>query len=654
MRMMQDLYPVKPQLAQRAHLNSMEEYQRLYRLSLDNPEWFWAEQAKALTWYHPWQRVFDADYKEVDFAWFSGGRLNASFNCIDRHLTTLGDQTAIIWAQDEPGVYTRISYSELKHQVCRVANVLLNQGVRKGDRVCLYMTMMPELVYGMLACARIGAIHSTVFGGFSAEALRDRIVDARCKMVITANEGLRGGKRVPLKKIVDRAIDGMAMVESVLVVRRTDGDVNMEPGRDVWLDEACFKQRSTCTAEWMGAEDPLFILYTSGSTGKPKGLLHTTGGYLVYTAFTHKLIFDYHPGDIYFCTADVGWITGHSYIVYGPLANGATTVLFESTPTYPDPGRYWQVVDDLGANVIYTAPTALRSLAQYGDEWVKKYKRQSLRILGTVGEPINPEVWRWYHDVIGEGRCTVVDTWWQTETGGVLITPLPGVTPTKPGSATLPFFGIKPVVVDLATQKPLEGNGVAGALCLATPWPGQARTVWGDHGRFKQAYFSQYPGYYFTGDGCRRDEDGYYWITGRIDDVMNVSGHRIGTAEVESALVAHEAVAEAAVVGYPHPIKGEGIYAYVILNSGFENTDKEELSGGLKQQVRNSIGAFAAPDVIHVASGLPKTRSGKILRRILRKVASSDYEGFGDLTTLAEPSVVENLIEEHKEAHRTG
>jgi acetyl-CoA synthetase len=646
--MTKDIYSVKPHIAQRAHINTMEEYQRLYRLSLDNPEWFWGEQAKAITWYHPWQRVFDADYEEVDFSWFSGGRLNASFNCIDRHLSTLGDKTAIIWAQDEPGVYTHISYDSLKHQVCRVANVLLQHGVHRGDRVCIYMTMIPELVYTMLACARIGAIHSVVFGGFSADALRDRIVDAQCKIVVTANEGLRGGKRVPLKKTVDRAIEGMDMVGTVLVVQRTDGDVDMKPGRDFWLGEECLKQRSTCTAEWMGAEDPLFVLYTSGSTGQPKGLMHTTGGYLVFAAYTHRMVFDYHPGDIYFCAADIGWITGHSYIVYGPLANGATTVMFESTPVYPDPGRYWRIVDDLGVNVFYAAPTALRTLAQHGDGWVKKYKRDSLRILGTVGEPINPEVWRWYHDIIGEDRCTIVDTWWQTETGGVLITPLPGVTPTKPGSATLPFFGVKPVVMDIATQKILEGNDVSGALCLASPWPGQARTVWGDHRRFKQTYFSQYPGYYFTGDGCRRDEDGYYWITGRIDDVLNVSGHRLGTAEVESALVAHEAVAEAAVVGFPHRIKGEGIYAYVVVNHEFENADKEELIGALKQQVRSAIGAFAAPDVIHIALGLPKTRSGKIMRRILRKVAASEYEGLGDLTTLAEPNVVSVLIDEHK------
>jgi acetyl-CoA synthetase len=644
----QSLYPVKPDIASRAHIRGLEEYQRLYRLSLDNPEWFWGEQAKAITWYHPWQSVFDADYEEVDFTWYSGGRLNASFNCVDRHLPTHGDRTAIIWVQDEPGQYKHISYRELKHNVCRVANVLLSHGVRKGDRVCVYMPMIPELVYTMLACARIGAVHSVVFGGFSAEALRDRIVDAGCRVVVTANEGLRGGKHIPLKKTVDRAIEGMSTVETVLVARRTEAEAEMRPGRDHWLDEECHKQRSTCTAAWMGAEDPLFVLYTSGSTGKPKGLMHTTGGYLVYAAYTHRLVFDYHPGDIYFCAADIGWITGHSYILYGPLANGATTVMFESTPTYPDPGRYWRIVDDLGVNILYTAPTALRALAQAGDEWVKRYRRSSLRVLGSVGEPINPEIWRWYHDVVGEGRCAVVDTWWQTETGGILVTPLPGVTPTKPGSATLPFFGVKPVVVDPADGRVQEGNNVAGALCLASPWPGQARTVYGDHKRFRDTYFSQYAGYYFTGDGVRRDEDGYYWITGRIDDVLNVSGHRLGTAEIESALVAHDAVAEAAVVGFPHGIKGTGIYAYVVLTADQAGTEPGQIEGALKEQVRQVIGSFAAPDVIHVAAGLPKTRSGKIMRRILRKIASSEYQGLGDISTLAEPEVVDKLIAEHR------
>jgi acetyl-CoA synthetase len=644
-----EIHPVKDHIRQQAHIQSMEEYQRLYRLSLDNPEWFWAEQAKNLTWFHPWTTVFDADYDEVDFAWFSGGRLNACFNCVDRHLPTRGDQTAIIWAGDEPGTYRHISYRELKHQICRIANVLHAHGVKKGDRVCIYMPMIPELAYAMLACARIGAVHSVVFGGFSAESLRDRIVDARCKVVITANEGLRGGRRIPLKAITDRAIEGMSSVETVLVARRTETEVPMESGRDHWLEEEAHKQRSTCTVEWMGAEDPLFILYTSGSTGRPKGVLHTTGGYLVYAAMTHKLVFDYRPGEVYCCAADIGWITGHSYIVYGPLANGATTVMFESTPTYPDAGRYWRMIDDLGISIFYTAPTALRAIARQGDSWVKKYTRRSLRILGSVGEPINPEIWKWYHDVVGEGRCAVVDTWWQTETGGILITPLPGVTPTKPGSATLPFFGVKPVLLEPEKGAVLEGDGVSGALCLATPWPGQARTVWGDHHRFKETYFTQYPGYYFTGDGCTRDEDGYYWITGRIDDVLNVSGHRLGTAEIESALVAHEAVAEAAVVGYPHEIKGTGIYAYVVLNPDNGDDALDAVAGALKEQVRHVIGRFAAPDVIHVAAGLPKTRSGKIMRRILRKIAGGEYDGLGDVSTLADPEVVERLIEEHRE-----
>jgi acetyl-CoA synthetase len=646
--MSEPLIPVKPGMAARSHVGSFQEYERLYRLSLDDPEGFWGQQARALTWFHPWESVLDVDYEQVDFAWYSGGRLNASFNCVDRHLRTLGDRTAIIWAQDEPGAYTHISYRDLKHNVCRIANVLLSHGVRRGDRVCIYMSMIPELAFTMLACARIGAVHSVVFGGFSAESLRDRIVDAHCRMVVTANEGLRGGKRIPLKRIVDKAVEGISFVESVLVVRRTAAEVAMQPGRDAWLDEECGKHRSTCTAQWMGAEDPLFILYTSGSTGKPKGLLHTTGGYLTYAAFSHRLVFDYRPGDVYFCAADIGWITGHSYIVYGPLANGATTVMFESTPTHPDPGRYWRIVDDLGVNILYTAPTALRALAHAGNDWVKRYRRDSLRVLGSVGEPINPEIWRWYHDVVGEGRCAVVDTWWQTETGGILITPLPGATPVKAGSATLPFFGVKPVIVDPSTGKLMEGNGVEGALCLAAPWPGQARTVYGDHQRFRDTYFKTYPGLYFTGDGARRDEDGYYWITGRIDDVLNVSGHRLGTAEIESALVAHETVAEAAVVGYPHPIKGQGIYAYVVLATGRAGEDKDQVMGALKEQVRQAIGSFAAPDIVHVTSGLPKTRSGKIMRRILRKIASSEYEGLGDVTTLSEPEVVERLIQEHK------
>ncbi len=646
--MSDDLYPIKPDIAAGAGIPSLEEYNRMYRLSLDQPEWFWADQAKRLSWFHEWNTVLDADYEEVDFAWFSGGRLNACYNCVDRHLQDRKDQTAIIWAADEPGVYEHITYGELKHHVSRVANVLLSHGVRRGDRVAIYLPMIPELAYTMLACARIGAVHSVVFGGFSAEALRDRIIDARCRVVVTANEGMRGGRRIPLKNTVDRAVEGMTLVDTVLVARRTDADVPMQSDRDYWLEEECSRQRSTCTYEWMGAEEPLFILYTSGSTGKPKGVLHTTGGYMVYAATTHQYVFDYRPGDVYFCAADVGWITGHTYIIYGPLANGATSVMFESTPVYPDAGRYWRMVDDLAVNIFYTAPTALRAIAQAGDEWVTKYKRTSLRVLGTVGEPINPEIWRWYHDVVGEGRCEVVDTWWQTETGGILITPLPGAIPTKPGSATLPFFGVKPVIVDPQTGEDLEGNGVAGALCMATPWPGQARTIHGDHSRFRETYFTQYPGYYFTGDGCRRDEDGYYWITGRIDDVLNVSGHRLGTAEIESALVAHESVAEAAIVGYPHPIKGTGIYAYVVLTDEANGTGSEQVEGALKEQVRQMIGAFAAPDEIHLASGLPKTRSGKIMRRILRSIATGEYEGLGDVSTLADPGVVEELIAEHR------
>ncbi|KAB2960130.1 MAG: acetate--CoA ligase [Thermoanaerobaculia bacterium] len=638
------MVPVKPEIAERSHIRSLEEYRRLYRLSLDDPEGFWRKQAEVLTWYHPPSTILDVDMEEVDFSWYGGGRLNACFNCVDRHLATQPEKTAIIWAQDEPGEYRTISYRELKHQVARIANVLHSHGVGRGDRVAIYLPMMPELVYSMLACARIGAVHSVVFAGFSAESLRGRILDAGAKVVITANEGLRGGKTIPLKATVDRAIEGLSGVGRVLVARRTDADVPMQEGRDLWLAEEMTRQRSTCPVEWMHAESPLFTLYTSGSTGKPKGVLHTTGGYLVYAAMTHKLVFDYHPGDIFFCAADIGWITGHSYIVYGPLANGATTVMFESIPLHPDAGRYWRIVDDLGVNIFYTAPTALRAIAREGDEWVKRYSRKSLRVLGSVGEPINPEVWAWYHDVVGEGRCAVVDTWWQTETGGILITPLPGATPTKPGSATLPFFGVDPVIVDEAGNE-LSGNGVSGNLCLRHSWPGQARTIYGDHSRFQETYFSRYPGLYFTGDGCRRDEDGYYWITGRVDDVLNVSGHRLGTAEVESALVAHAAVAEAAVVGFPHDIKGTGIFAFVIVTPEYESYDADELAGMLKEQVRHVIGAIATPDRIVVAPGLPKTRSGKIMRRILRKIAEGDTGDLGDITTLADPAVVEKLIE---------
>jgi acetyl-CoA synthetase len=644
------MIPVKPHIAERAWIKSLDEYQEMYRRSIEDPQGFWKEQSQIIDWFHPPRGIMDVDMDEVDFSWYAGGRLNACYNCVDRHLATQGEKTAIIWAGDEPGEYRYISYRDVKHNVARIANVLLSLGVRKGDRVCIYLPMIPELAYSMLACARIGAVHSVVFAGFSAESLRGRILDAGAKLVMTANEGLRGGKRIPLKATVDQAIEGLGIVEKVLVARRTDKEVPMRQGRDLWLEEETQRQRSTCPLEWMSAEDPLFTLYTSGSTGRPKGVLHTTAGYLVYAALTHKYVFDYHPGDIYMCAADIGWVTGHSYILYGPLANGATTVMFESIPTYPDPGRYWRIVDDLGVNIFYTAPTAIRAIARSGDEWVKRYSRKSLRILGSVGEPINPEVWMWYHDVVGDGRCAVVDTWWQTETGGILITPLPGATPCKPGSATLPFFGIRPVLVD-EQGKELPGNDVSGNLCLRGTWPGQARTIYGDHRRFKETYFSQYPGLYFTGDGCRRDKDGYYWITGRVDDVLNVAGHRLGTAEIESALVAHPAVAEAAVVGFPHDIKGTGIYAYVLITPDFESWDHEELAGALKEQVRQSIGPIASPDRIQITPGLPKTRSGKIMRRILRKIAAGEYGELGDITTLADPSVVETLVEDHRTKH---
>jgi acetyl-CoA synthetase len=641
------MIPPKPHIAAGARVGSMAEYERLYRWSLDDPAGFWAEQARRLDWYHPPETVMRSDMAAGEFQFFTGGRLNASVNCVDRHLATRADKTALIWAADEPGTYRHITYRQLADEVGRMANVLVAQGVRAGDRVCLYLPMIPELVYSILACTRIGAVHSVVFAGFSAESLRGRIEDAGAELVITANEGLRGGKHIPLKDTVDRALADLPGVRRVLVARRTDAEVPMKAGRDVWLADELARQRAYCPPEWMEAEAPLFTLYTSGSTGRPKGVLHSTGGYLTYAALTHQLVFDLHEDDVYCCAADIGWITGHSYIVYGPLANGATTVLFESMPTYPDAGRYWQMVDDLGITIFYTAPTALRAIAREGDEPVKRHRRTSLRILGSVGEPINPEVWRWYHDVVGEGRCAVVDTWWQTETGGILITPLPGATPTKPGSATLPFFGIEPVIVD-EQGTVLEGNDVSGHLYLARAWPGIARTIHGDHRRFHETYFERHPGLYFTGDGCRRDEDGYYWITGRVDDVLNVAGHRLGTAEIESALVAHPAVAEAAVVGFPHEIRGTGIWAFVITTPEFERWNEAELAGVLKEQVRQVIGPIATPDHVQVVPGLPKTRSGKIMRRILRQVAAGRYDDLGDVTTLADPGVVAEIVAAHR------
>ncbi len=641
---MSDYKTFSPQAAQAAAANiDKSGYETAYAASLSDSDAFWAEHGRRIDWIKPYSKISDVSYTKPDvhIRWFEDGTLNASANCLDRHLARRGDQTAIIWEGDEPDEAKHITYKELHAEVCRFANALKARGVKKGDRVTIYMPMIPEAAVAMLACTRIGAIHSVVFGGFSPDALAGRIQDCESSCVITADEGVRGGRAIPLKANTDKALAACPDCTTCFVVRRTGADVNWQEGRDVWYHDALAAAAADCPPEEMNAEDPMFILYTSGSTGKPKGVLHTTGGYMVYASMTHHYVFDYQDGDIYWCTADVGWVTGHSYILYGPLANGATTMMFEGVPTYPDSGRFWQVVEKHSVSIFYTAPTAIRALMREGDGPVKKWDKSSLRLLGSVGEPINPEAWMWYHTIVGEGRCPIVDTWWQTETGGILITPLPGATTTKPGSATLPFFGIEPVLVD-GDNKVIDGAG-EGNLCINRSWPGQMRSVYGDHQRFIDTYFSTFEGRYFSGDGARRDEDGYYWITGRVDDVLNVSGHRMGTAEIESALVAHPKVAEAAIVGYPHDIKGQGIYAYVTLNAGEE--PGEALHKELHQWVRNEIGPIASPDLLQWAPGLPKTRSGKIMRRILRKIAANDYAELGDISTLADPSVVDELIE---------
>ncbi|MBC8790490.1 MAG: acetate--CoA ligase [Tagaea sp. CACIAM 22H2] len=638
--MSDELFPVPADFAKKAWVDAAK-YQAMYDKSIADPVGFWGEHGKRVDWIKPYTQVKDVSYTgNVHIKWFHDGTLNVAANCTDRHLAKRANQTAIIWEGDDPGESKHITYKELHEQSSRMANVLKKHGVKKGDRVTIYLPMIPEAAYAMLACARIGAVHSIVFGGFSPDSLVGRIQDCDSNFVITADEGLRGGRKVPLKANADAALKSCPSVKKMLVVKRTGGNVAWEAGRDIWWHDEAASVAADCPAAEMSAEDPLFILYTSGSTGKPKGVLHTSGGYLVFASMTHQYVFDYHDGDIYWCTADVGWVTGHSYIVYGPLANGATTLMFEGVPNYPDASRFWQVVDKHKVNIFYTAPTAIRALMREGEGMVKKTSRASLRLLGSVGEPINPEAWLWYHRVVGDQRCPIVDTWWQTETGGILITPLPGAIPTKPGSATKPFFGVKPILVD-NDGKLLEG-ATDGNLCIADSWPGQMRTVFGDHKRFVETYFSTFKGYYFTGDGCRRDADGYYWITGRVDDVINVSGHRMGTAEVESALVAHPKVAESAVVGYPHDIKGQGIYAYVTLKAGEHPT--EELRKELVAWVRKQIGPIASPDLIQWAPGLPKTRSGKIMRRILRKIAANEHSALGDTSTLADPTVVDDLV----------
>ena len=636
------IFPPSDAIVQNALIDNAG-YQQMYDASIADPEAFWGEQGKRIDWIKPYTSVENVSYdaKDLSIKWYEDGTLNAAANCLDRHLETRGDQTAIIFEGDEPTDSRHITYRELHEEVSKFANVLKARGVKKGDRVTIYMPMIPEAAVAMLATARIGAIHSVVFGGFSPDALAGRIIDCDSSVVITADEGVRGGRNIPLKANTDAALENCPMCKTAIVVRRTGGDVGWVEGRDFWYHEEMANASSDCPPTEMGAEDPLFILYTSGSTGKPKGVMHTTGGYMVYASMTHQYVFDYQDGDIYWCTADVGWVTGHSYIIYGPLANGATTLMFEGVPTYPDASRFWQVVEKHKVSIFYTAPTAIRALMREGDGPVTSTNRSSLRLLGSVGEPINPEAWMWYHNVVGEGRCPIVDTWWQTETGGIMITPLPGATATKPGSATRPFFGIQPVLVD-GDNNIIDG-AADGNLCINRSWPGQMRTVYGDHERFIQTYFTTFPGRYFTGDGCRRDDDGYYWITGRVDDVINVSGHRMGTAEVESALVAHDQVAEAAVVGYPHDIKGQGIYAYVTLIAGAEPSDA--LHAELRQWVRKEIGPIATPDLLQWAPGLPKTRSGKIMRRILRKVAADDFAELGDTSTLADPGVVDDLIE---------
>ena len=642
------LYPVFAEAVANTHLTEAQ-YRAMYEASIADPELFWAEQARSfLTWSTPFSSVVESNLRKGQAKWFADGSLNVTANCIDRHLQDRADQAAIIWEGDEPTDSLTITYSELSTRVNVMANILKSRGVKKGDRVCIYMPMIPEAAYAMLACARIGAIHSVVFGGFSPGALRDRILDANCESVITADEGVRGGKTIPLKHNVDLAVEECPNVHTVLVIPRTGADMTMVPERDVDYAAAATNASDDCPPEAMNAEDPLFILYTSGSTGKPKGVLHTTAGYLLGAAMTHRYVFDYKDGDIYWCTADVGWVTGHSYIVYGPLANGAVTLMFEGVPTYPDAGRFWQIIDKHAVNIFYTAPTALRSLMGLGDDFVTRSSRSSLRLLGSVGEPINPEAWEWYFHIVGDSRCPIVDTWWQTETGAIMITPLPGAIALKPGSATLPFFGVEPVLLDAEGQE-LEGEA-SGNLAIRSSWPSQIRTVYGDHKRCVDTYFTTYPGYYFTGDGARRDADGYYWITGRVDDVLNVSGHRMGTAEVESALVLHPAVAEAAVVGYPHDVKGQGIYCFVTLMQGTEGTD--ELRQALEQMVRTEIGAIAKPDILQWAPALPKTRSGKIMRRILRKIAENELDQLGDTSTLADPSVVDDLIQNSPTANQ--